>query len=352
MKKQLIGLLVLMTFASAETNYVDQAMDALKEISTEQVEKIETTANSTNSKDTENLKGFVLSTQITTFSDIPKSIDAEIKQIKEETRLLIRQVALDIEMHKGNKSGSLSLDEKGNVHYEADPNLPDDLNKKRKEFLEANLKNNVSMRSAYLALSLLGSINNEIIIQAKAAKGRKAKEKLYMKQAIYVYEISDIVLSLLNELTLDGKNSIHTLHKEAEARVNKNLKNIAIQKKKVKQLNAKGLISANELDKELDGLNNIEQANKSSLNMWDGILKTIDGQESYLNELKNKREVIEYKQAKAKIQIETLRDIRGAAALKNSIGAIDDLVSSVEQLDLLILDEHVVTELLGGYEDE
>jgi len=96
----------------------------------------------------------------------------------------------------------------------------------------------------------------------------------------------------------------------------------------------------------------IEEASKRSLHSWKGIFGKIGSQEQYLTSLKLKKEFIAYKQNKAKIQIETLRDLRGVATLRDSIGAIDDLVSTVDQLDLLVLDDHVVTELLGGYEYE
>lgn len=347
MKKIILGMTVCLSLLSAETAYIDKAMEALKEITTEQVDKIETTANNTDSKNEENLKGFVLSTQIKTFADIPKNTDQEIEQLKEETKLLIRQVALDMEMSKENKSGQLSLDDKGNLRYEPNPDLPDDLNQKRKALLEGNMKNNISIRSASLALNLLASVNDEIIEQAKNAKGRKDKEKLYMKQAIYVYEISDIVLTLLNELTLDGKNSIHTLYTEAQNKVSRSLKNVAKQKQDVQTLNNKGVITSVQLTQELDGLAHIEKANERSLEAWQGILEKIDSQDKYLENLKLKKEFIAYKQNRAKLQIETLRDLRGVASLRDSIGAIDDLVGAVDQLDLLVLDDQVVTALLG-----
>lgn len=347
MRKLILSMAVCATLLSAETAYVDKAMEALKEITTGQVDKIETTANSTGSKNEMNMKGFVLSTQIKTFSDIPHNTDKEIEQIKEDTQLLIRQVALDIEMNKENKSGQLSLDDKGNLHYAPNPELPDDLNEKRKTLLEGNMKNNVSIRSASLALNLLASVNNEIILQAKNAKGRKEKQALYMKQAIYVYEMSDIVLTLLNELTLDGKNSIQTLYTEAQNRVSRSLKNVAKQKKDAETLKNKGVITSAELERELDGLTYIEKANERSLDAWQGILEKVGSQEEYLKNLKLKKEFIAYKQNRAKLQIETLRDLRGVASLRDSIGAIDDLVAAVDQLDLLVLDDNAVTALLG-----
>jgi hypothetical protein len=348
MKKQLWGFIALLVFASAETNYVDQAMDALKEITTEQIEEIEQTANNTNSKNTKNIKGFVLSTQIKSFSDISSSTDMEIEKMKEDVRLLIRQVALDIEMHKGEKSGALSLDKYGNVHYQEDPSLAESINKKRKQFLEANLKNNVSMRSAYIALSLLGNINNEIIEQAKAAKNRKVKEKLYMKQAIFVYEISDIVLELLNKLTLDGKNSIEKMHQEAKAEVDKTLRDIEEQKKEARQLFKDGEITAKALDKELDDSMKLSNANIQSLDKWKDILDKIGSQDEFIKKVKAKKKIIRYKQNKAKNQINTLRGIKKSQSIEESIGMIDNLIGTVEDLDLLVLNEEVVNELLGN----
>jgi hypothetical protein len=347
-----IAALILGTGLFADTQqYEQKAMAALKEIATSQVAKIEITANSTNSTNERNLKGFVLSTQIQTFSDIPKSIDRDIKQLKEETRFLIRQIALDIELHKNNASGALGVDEQGNLTYKADPGLPADLNKKREALLESSAKMNVSVRSAYLALKLLADMNNEIIKQARAAKDRREKQKLYMKQAIYVYEMSDIVLELLNSLTLDGKNSIDELHQDAISKAKTNIEKANKLKEKVKDLQKKGLMSSEKAERELEGLDLQEKAIEKSLDAWKGILDKVESNEKLLEKLKKQRDLIEYKKEKAELQIATLRDIRGVAALKEEIGYIDDLVDTVDQLDLLVLDENTVTELLGGYEN-
>lgn len=352
MKITILGIALCLSFLKAETAYVDKAMEALKEITSGQVDKIETIANTTESKNKNNKKGFVLSTQIKTFSDIPQNTDKEIERMKEEVQLLIRQVALDIQMSKENKSGALSLDDKGNLHYVPNPNLDDDINQMRQTIREGTMKNLVSIRSASLALQLLVDVNNEIIIQAKNARGRKEKQALYMKQAIYVYEISDIVLDLLNKLTLDGKNSIHALYKEAENRTNENLKNVAKQKKEAESLKNIGELTSVEFEQEINALTHIEKANKESMNIWQGILENVGSHEEYLEKLKSKKGIIAYKQGRAKLQIETLRDLRGAAEIKGSIGAIDNLVGAVEQLDLLVLDDNAVRVLLGESEYE
>ncbi|MCI5137211.1 MAG: formylglycine-generating enzyme family protein, partial [Candidatus Electrothrix sp. AR1] len=134
-------------------SYEQSARQALERIIREQIEKISDIANSIDSSDENNIKGYVLSTQISTFSDIPENIDNEIKKIKEQVQLLIRTVAVDIEVNRG-KSGILSIDENGKVQYEPNLSLPEELNKKRESFLKAKLKNNVSIRSTAMAIQL------------------------------------------------------------------------------------------------------------------------------------------------------------------------------------------------------
>jgi len=235
--KILISLLFVTHIHAVETsqNYDQKAMIALTKITTQELEKAIVDNGKIN-------KDFIGNTKIRTFADIAKNNDAEIEYAKKEIKLLIGQIATDIELHNNSRSGTLSIDDKGNILYTPNPNLEADVNKKREQLLIANMKNNVSVRSAYMALSLLGSINNEIIAQAQSARTRKEKEKLYMLQAILVYEVADIVLDLLDSLTLDGKNSIEKLHMEAQKNVAESIKDLKIRKEDAKRLYKKGLI--------------------------------------------------------------------------------------------------------------
>ena len=342
----ILSMIISVSLLNAETDYEKKARDALKKITTEQIKKIKEQSNSTNSANEKNIKGFVLSTHIQNFSDIPKSIDSRIRKIKEDIRLLIKSIALDIEINRGS-SGVLSVDDRGNIQYKANSNLPKNLNIKRKQLLESNLKNSVSIKSASLAFQLLVNINKDLKEKAKMAKDRKTKERLYMTQAIYIYEMADIVLELLDNLSLEGKDTIVKLHQDAKGRVDKNIANIEIQKGKAKDLKNKGLINSKELTKELSDLELIRIANERSLDSWTEIMKKIGTQQNFLNKLKRQRDLIAYKRSKAKIQLETLRDISGVASLRDSIGSLDDIVYSVAQLDLLVLDERTVSSLLG-----
>ena len=333
-----------MNMSSQELSYDQKAMVALTQIATQQLESVIL-------KDGDQNKDFLSKTKIRTFADIAKNTDQEIEATKKAIRTLIGEIATDIEINHNSKSGTLSIDDRGNISYKPNPNLTAEVNKKREILLKANVQNNVSVRSAYMALSLLGNVNNTIIDQAKQARSRKEKEKLYMMQAVLVYEVADIVLDLLNSLTLEGKNSIETLHAEAQKNVAESVQNIKKRKEDAKSLYKKGLISSDGLENELDGLTLMEQANERSLDAWKGILGKIDNQQKYLDNLKKKRDLVKYKRDKAKDQISTLRNIKNVAALKDSIGTLDNLVGTVDSLELIKLDDSEISALLGEYEE-
>ncbi|WPD22600.1 MAG: hypothetical protein SD837_20740 [Candidatus Electrothrix scaldis] len=330
----------------ANSDYEQRARQALERITQEQIEKISDTANSTKSGDEHNIKGYVLSTHIRTFSDIPKNIDNEIKEIKEQARLLIRTVATDIEIN-GGKSGTLSIDKDGKVQYTPNPSLPEELNKKREKLLKAKLDNNVSIRSAAMALHLLVGINDSLKEQATKATSRQEKEKVFMKQAIFVYEMADITLELLNGLTLEGKNIIEDLHKDAQERVETRIADIEKQKKEARKLKDQELMSEEDYTNELHTYDLMEEANRRSLDAWKKVIEQMGTQEKFILNLQKKTALIRYKRDKAKVQLETLRDLRQIAELRDSIGSLDDLVTSIADLDLLRLDEDTVSDLLG-----
>ncbi len=327
---------------------IDPKMEEVKGIISKRIMNMSKAVNNTKSNDRRNLRGFVLSSQIETFSDVPKKIDQDIKRMKQEIKLLISKIALDIEAHGENKIGSIEVTKDGKVFYITDPNLNKVRNDDIKNFTTSSLKNRVSVRSAYLAIQLLTEVNNEIIIAAQATDNRKEKEELYLRQAIFVYEMADIVSDLLTRITLDGSSALHKLHSEAKIRVETALENVRVRKVEVTGLYEKKLISKKELDREIKSLDMMIQANKASLGVWGKVIKTIGNQASFIEKLKAKLDLVNYKKNKAKLQIETLRDLRGIAVLKDSIGIIYDMVDNIEQLKIMDLDEQTVAILLGG----
>lgn len=357
MWKMIISLFVVLQFSYAESDlsklkftakqdFTKKSKKALDEIVKKQIEKMNTLANSTNSANENNIKGFVLSSHIRTFSDIDTHIKNKINTMRNEIKDLIIRIALEIEINN-DTSGKLGIDDRGNIYYQSNKNLPKNTNDKQEKLLKANLQNSVSVRSIELAVRLLANINSELIEQGKRAKTGKQKEKIYMKQAVYVYEMSDMLLELLNKINLDGAGVIYSIYDEAEKKSKKRIADIDEEKKKVDSLVQKGMMSQETGTKEKESYRLIQQASQKSLEVWDEILKKIGNQEKFLVHLKKQKELIKFKRKKALFQLEALRDIRTVKEVKNTIGSLDKLVDSVSSLELLVLDEYTVQQLLG-----
>lgn len=346
MWKIIISLFILLQFSYADREFTKKSKKALDAIVKNQIEKLSILANSTKSSNSKNVKGYVLSSHIQTFSDIENNVKNEIDTMRYNIKTLIIRIASEIEV-KNDSSGRLSIDEEGNVNYFSNKKLPEDINDKQENLLKANLKNSISVRSIELAVRLLANINSELINQGKSAKTKKQKEKIYMKQAVYVYEMSDMLLDLLNEIGLEGAKVIYSIYAETKNKVDNRLIEINEQKKKVDILVEKNFMSQSIGVKEKDSLALIQQANKKSLEVWDDILAKVGSQEKFLAHLKEQTELIAYKKENARLQLATLRDMRVIGEVKNTIGSLDKLVDSVSNLELLVLDKHTVKQLLG-----
>ncbi len=332
------------------STYELKARKALNNIVSDQIKKIHEQANSARSSDAAYVDGFTLSGDIVRFKDIPRKVDEQINLIKRQVYLLIKKVATDIELNKGT-SGTLILNDKGEVLYLPNESIPHQIDVKREKLLRANLKNSVSIRSAFLAFNLMSELNKELTTKAQAEQDRKTKEKLLITQAIYVYEMSEMVLQLLSGLELEGTATIFSLHQNMQNRVNQHVHQIDAHKEKAKALKEKGLISEEALVSELNSLDLLIRANNRSLDAWTDILLKTGKQKEFLANVKMKKDLIAYKKDKAKIQLETLRDLAQTAELRDSIGSLDDIVASVANLDLVILDEETISTLLGYKND-
>jgi hypothetical protein len=347
MWRVIISLFVVLQFSYADNmDFTEKSKKALDGIVKKQIEKMSNLANSTESANEKNVKGYVLSSHIRTFSDIDAHVKSEINSMRNEIKSLIIRIASEIEVNN-DRSGKLDIDDRGNVYYHSNKKLPKDTNNKQEKLLKANLQNSVSVRSIELAVRLLANINSELIKQGKNAQTSKQKEKIYMKQAVYVYEMSDMLLELLNKISLDGTGVIYSIYDETKSKVKNSITNIDEKKKKVDSLVQKGMMSQKNGTKEKESLNLLQQANAKQLEVWVDILKTIGSQKKFLAHLKQQKELIEYKRDVALIQVETLRDIKIVKEVKETIGSFDKLVDSVSSLELLVLDEYTVRQLLG-----
>lgn len=321
-----------------------EKINAAEEIAREEIVNLHNTVNSTNSSDERNIRGFVLSTEVRTFKNIPKNVDEEIALIRRRIRTLIFHVATDIEL--SNKSGRLRIESGGILVYE---DLPENTIKKYERLMEAKRKNNVSIRSVQLAIQLLASLNKRLIAEAENEEiSIQLKRKLYVTQAAYVYEMADIVLEILDEISLEGKPILEDIKQKHEQRIQKRLSEMDSELKEIIRLKETGIITNNQATKHQKSYALLKAANQASLKAWEDLMNKVTKQENWLNQMKSQKDLIKVKRNLAKRQLETLRDILVIGEMFSLVDSMDDLVATIQDLELLELDEETVRELLFG----
>jgi hypothetical protein len=298
---------------------------------------------------TNDKKDFILSTEIKKFSTISSSIDKQILEMKNHMEKLIKLIANDIEIHNGS-SGALELKVNGNevdIQYIPSKNLSEEVNKKKEKLLKANLANTVSIKSVLLAFEILVNVNTQLKENALKATTRKTKETFYMQQAIFVYEMTDIVINLLDDLTLSGKEDISSIYNDIKHESQIILEDHEKQKKKLESLVSKGHIPKKELNSFLKKSDEMINAEVNIMNSWKVMMEKLGKEEKYLESLKSKNELLKFYKENARLQIVALKRAKTIADLNDSIGSLDALTNIVGSLDLLPLDDRTVSQLLG-----
>ena len=257
--------------------------------------------NSTASPDERNIRGFVNSTEVLTFKEIPGHMDREILEVRNRIKSIILMAATDIE--QTGSSGSVRL-ENGKLDY-----LPKDAKDKYERLINAKKKNNVSVRSINLAIKMLSRLNKQLIQAAKEEKQIDRRNRLFITQAAYVYEMADIVLEILDKIGLEGKEDIQALYQDYKNKLGKRQQDMNQELRKITQSENRGSITKTYADRLREGYEHLQRANEIGLQAWEGIMNQVQKQDSWLHKMKGMRDQIELKRNAARIQLATLRDI-------------------------------------------
>ena len=316
-------------------------LTAAQRIAREELERLHEAVNSTDSGDERNIDGFVLSTEVRSFEDIPDSIDREIDLIRNNIRGLIFQVATDIE--RTAASPGASYDSETGLRYQG---LPAEAVAKYQNIVNAKELNNVSVRSVQVAIQLLATINQDLMRDARETTDVQNKRRLYITQAAYIYEMADIVLAILDDIRLAGRDTLERLAAEHQQRVRTRLADIEAELIRVESEHAAGRLSDRDAGNLQKSYQLIIAANRTSLAAWDDLMSQVERQQHWLETTKQHAVSIELKRNAARHQLNTLRDIVLVGEIAPLI-TMDDLVATIQTVELLELDEAAVYSLLG-----
>lgn len=274
-------------------------------------------------------KNSYLSTEITSIKDIPDNVDYEIQSIKEQIKGFIFAVATDIE--KKGQSGKVTIKD-SSIEY--------------KQIIEAQKSNNVSVRSVQLAMKLLADVNNDLITKANEATSPKEKRHWYITQAAYVYEMSDIVLQVLNDIQLEGNEVINNIKSDNEGRARQRIQNAKEKLEKVERLKNQDKISSIQYTRWKTKAETFVSANEQILTAWKKVMDSIGDQEEWLIDIRSETVSVELVKEFAYDQLGLLRDTAILADLIDTIGPLDDLIQIAKDLPLLSIDSETIKSLI------
>ena len=262
--------------------------------------------------------------------NIPKNVDADILGVRKKIKNIFYNLAKEIET-KG-KSGKLILKD-GVVSYE--------------NIKTAQAVNNITLRSIKLSFDVLSTINKTMVREASLESDINKKRKLYINQAILVYEMSSLVIEIANEISLDGTKIIESIKKDTENEWENIVKEIDADMVKLEERKKTSVLSS-DIDKRLKIYNQQKESGKIINSKWTEIQKGLDNQQKKIDEIRSNIFLIEVIQKQAKIQMRILRDVKVIGIINESIGSLEGLINIVKNIPLLEIDKETMKDLIGN----
>lgn len=318
----------------------DKYQDLLEKVQTE-INSLHEEVNDTDSDSRENIRGTVLSTNLVTFSDIPGELDRQIAGQQEAIASLIESVARDYETT--NSTGIISVDQDGLAYDD----LPGEVKDEIDQMQEAGSSNNRTIMTVFFTMKLFSDVNNQLIEQALAATSPRDQLRLYSLQAALVYELGKIAIDVLNEVDLEGTETLERIRNENQARVSNRIADANSQIQMVKTKVNEGLLDAEIGDSTERNLMLLTQSNQAIMLQWDSLVEDALDQVSFMDRLPELITRVEIKMELSRLQLETLRDVGVIAVALDSMAALEGIALTYSDMPILDLDRAKVMELLG-----
>ena len=204
------------------------------------------------------------------------------------------------------------------------------------------------MRSLNLAIKMLTDLNQQLINAAEKETEIDRRNNLYITQAAYVFEMADIVLEVVDKVNLEGKATIEALHQDYKNKVQQRQQEIDKELADINQSAQSGSISTDYAQKLNTSYAHMKKANQIGLQAWTKVMGKIQQQDNWLNKMKAMRDTIRFKRNEAKFQLATLRDLGVLRGVNKIVDNMDQLVTTVGSMELLVLDEGTVRCLIFG----
>lgn len=186
-----------------------------------------------------------------------------------------------------------------------------------------------------------------LITQAQSAENPRDQMVLYTQQFALVYELGKIVIGLLEEVTLEGTETLDRIKNENQARVTSRLANVNKNIQDIQDQVNRGLLDPTTGSATERALANLINANQEILTQWDTLLDAANAQNEFLSELPTYVAKVRTKMEVARLSLETLRDTQSLLLVMDSVNALEGIALNYSEMPILPLDRETIHQLLG-----
>ena len=252
----------------------------------------------------------------------------KLDKIRKDIRAVIQVTAREIEF---NRDFTITVNEKG-------LELSESQREKLKHFSDAVIENNMSLRSQALAVKLLIGFNDQIISKAETEVEPQKRRRLYAVQAIYVFELANTIIDLLDSLSATSADELLELYKQEMNEIDSIKERIVERNQRFSNY----LDENNSYDRSAGWIRGLNETQ----NGWGQVLQIIQDQEEWVSDAKSKRELFEKIKTDAGLQLSVLERTMILGEVLESLESFREVLK-IDDIPLLSLDAEVVLDLLS-----
>ena len=219
---------------------------------------------------------------------------------------------------------ALSIEEEESIEIQVDNSgigLSKKEAEKRNEMFKSNKNSTTTIRSRAMAIKVLYGINEDLIAVAKQEEDPKKKSNMYLTQAVFVYELSSIIIGMIDNISTTSIDDLRYIYKDQMEEISK------------METEAKKMVEKNKNDQQakdwLGGLDALRER-------WNIFLSSLGKQEDWIKKLTESKEKFEEIAKKAVYQIKMLEMKSFVEKLSEEIEGIVSVLE-IENIEILPL---------------
>lgn len=273
-----------------------------------------------------------VSTDIIIIKDIDEEVKRRIEGRKIAIKEIIYQTARDIESNQNT-----------NIAFEN--NI---LSKKEQEevktFYNAINENNISLSSLALSIKMVVGVSKDLYNAAFTETDPKRKSNLYIEYTAFAYELSNIVVSLLENFEQQGIDELNSLYTKQKQEVDAIKGRINNKTSDYERRYKSGQLTKTDYYEKVNTHSDLLIVLDKSLEQWTILFETIDKQKDWASNIQTKVQDFRDLRDEAGLQLDVLAVIKTTLTVLENFKNIEE-ITEIAKVPLLPINIELVNDL-------